>query len=52
MIYCRDCDQLRNNDPDGMVLTCALTGQRCFVDDLPLTTMSRCPRKEDETCKL
>ena len=48
MIRCRDCDQLRNNDPDGMVLTCALTGQRCFIDDLPWTTMSQCPKKEDK----
>jgi len=48
MIHCTDCDFLRNDDPDGMILTCKLTGQKVFIDDLPLTTMSKCPRKKDE----
>jgi hypothetical protein len=46
MIRCTDCDCLCNNDPDGMVLVCKCTGQNVFVDDLPFTVMSRCPKKE------
>lgn len=45
MIRCTDCDCLCNNDPDGMVLICKRTGQNVFVDDLPFTVMSRCPKK-------
>jgi hypothetical protein len=43
MIYCRRCPHLRNHDRDGMVLICALSGQRCYLDDLPWTTMDGCP---------
>lgn len=48
MIHCSNCEYLINKDEDGMVVTCILTGQRCFIDDLPLTTMSRCPKTEKE----
>jgi len=45
MIRCTDCDCLCNDDPDGMVLRCKRTSQRVFIDDLPFTAMSRCPKK-------
>ena len=48
MTYCRRCPHLCNDDPDGMVLTCALSGQRCYLDNLPWTTMSECPLKKQE----
>ena len=48
MTYCRRCPHLRNDDPYGMVLTCALSGQRCYLDNLPWTTMSECPLKKQE----
>lgn len=44
MIRCTNCNYLCNKDPDGMILTCALTGQRVFINDLPFTVMSKCPK--------
>ena len=47
MTHCSDCENLWNDDPDGMVLTCAATGRKCFIDDLPLTVMQGCPKEKE-----
>lgn len=44
-VHCTACPHLESPDQDGLVLVCKLTGQRVFIDDLPLTVMSRCPRE-------
>jgi hypothetical protein len=45
MTHCTACSDFRNNDPDGLIVTCARTGQRCYIDDLGFGTMTRCPEK-------
>lgn len=46
MIHCRNCPYLVNHDEDGLILTCTLTGQQCYLDDLPFTTMPGCKLEE------
>ena len=48
MVYCKACPHLTSDDSDGLILSCELTSQWCYVDDLPFTVMSRCPRKKEE----
>ena len=52
MTNCTACPALRNNDPDGLIVTCAKTGQRCYIDDLGFGTMTKCPKKEESSADI